>query len=77
MPCETAGDTRASNSPLDRAAAADGDSDEEECGRFGYLRGIRDTALSLEFRFANGNREAFPYSLAGSGDVQPIRRPAA
>ena len=60
-----------SNSPLDRAAAADVDCDEEECGCFGYLRGIRDTALSLEFRFANGNREAFPYSWLGPLTYNP------
>ena len=60
-----------SNSPLDRAAAADVDGDEEECLCFGYLRGIRDTALSLEFRFANGNREAFPYSWLGPLTYNP------
>ena len=65
-----AGQSR-SNSPLDRVAAADGDGDEEECGCFGYLRGIRDTALSLEFRFANGNREAFPYCWLGPATYNP------
>src|ERR1700685_1991330 len=58
-------------SPLDRAAAADVDSDEEECLAFGYLRGIRDQSLSLEFRFANGNREAFPYSWLGPATYNP------
>ena len=47
------------------------DSDEEECLAFGYLRGIRDQALSLEFRFANGNREAFPYSWLGPATYNP------
>lgn len=65
-----AGQSR-SNSPLDRVAAADADADEEECGCFGYLRGIRDTALSLEFRFANGNRQAFPYSWLGPVTYNP------
>lgn len=65
-----AGQSR-SNSPHDRVAAADVDTDEEECGCFGYLRGIRDTALSLEFRFANGNREAFPYSWLGPVTYNP------
>ena len=58
-------------SPFDRAAVADGDSDEEECLAFGYLRGIRDQALCLEFRFANGNREAFPYSWLGPATYNP------
>ena len=58
-------------SPFDRAAVADGDSDEEECLAFGFLRGIRDQALSLEFRFANGNREAFPYSWLGPMKYDP------
>ena len=52
-------------------AAADADADEEECACFGYLRGIRDQALSLEFRFANGNREAFPYSWLGPATYNP------
>jgi hypothetical protein len=58
-------------SPLDRTAATDVDSDEEECLAFGYLRGIRDQALSLEFRFANGNREAFPYTWLGPATYNP------
>ena len=65
-----AGQSR-SNSPLDRIAAADADADEEECLCFGYLRGIRDTALTLEFRFANGNRQAFPYSWLGPATYNP------
>ena len=60
-----------SNSPLDRAGGADGDCDEEECLCFGYLRGIRDTALSLELRFADGNRQAFPYSWLGPATYNP------
>jgi hypothetical protein len=39
--------------------------DEEECRAFGYLRGIRDRALSIEFRFADGNSQAFPYTWLG------------
>src|SRR6266849_4859790 len=45
--------------------------DEEECPAFGYLRGIRDRALSLEFRFASGNSEAFPYSWLGPMKYNP------
>ena len=65
-----AGQSR-SNSPLDRVAAADADADEEECLCFGYLRGIRDTALSLEVRLVNGNRQAFPYSWLGPATYNP------
>ena len=58
-------------SPLDRVAAAEVDSEEEECVAFGYLRGIRDRALSLELRLANGNRQAFPYSWLGPMAYNP------
>ncbi len=46
-------------------AASDPNADEEECRAFGYLRGIRDRALSIEFRFANGRSQAFPYHWLG------------
>ena len=49
----------------------DAGSDEAECPAFGYPRGIRDAALSLEFRFANGNCEAFPYSWLGTAMYNP------
>ena len=45
--------------------------DEEHCRGFGYLRGIGDQARSLEFRFANGNRKAFPYSWLGPAEYNP------
>ena len=45
--------------------------DEEDCRAFGYLRGIGDRAWSLELRFANGNREAFPYSWLGPAKYNP------
>lgn len=45
--------------------------DEEACAAFGYLRGIRDRALSLECRFANGNSKAFPYSWLGPSTYNP------
>jgi hypothetical protein len=65
--------------PLPRSAAAsdrgtapaDPNSDEEECRAFGYLRGIRDRALSIEFRFADGHSLAFPYSSLGTMQYQP------
>jgi hypothetical protein len=52
-------------------AATDPNSDEEECRAFGYLRGIRDRALSLEFRFADGHSLAFPYTWLGTMKYQP------
>ena len=45
--------------------------DEEECPAFGYLRGIRDRALSIEFRLAGGNSAAFPYSWLGPVQYNP------
>jgi hypothetical protein len=41
------------------------ETDEQECPAFGYLRGVRDRAISLEFRLRTGNRRAFPYSWLG------------
>jgi hypothetical protein len=45
--------------------------EEEECLSFGYLRGIRDQARSIEFRFANNNRQAFPYGWLGPVQYNP------
>ena len=70
LPCEPAGQPRPA-SPLDRVAAAEVDSEEEECVAFGYLRGIRDRAMSLELRLANGNRQSFPYSWLGPMTYNP------
>ncbi len=39
--------------------------DEENCVVFGYLRGIRDRALHLQFRLHTGDTESFPYSWLG------------
>jgi hypothetical protein len=58
-------------SPPDRGGPAETDSEEEECLAFGYLRGIRDRALSLELRFADGNRVAYPYSWLGPASYNP------
>ncbi len=45
--------------------------EEEACPAFGYLRGIRDRALAVEFRFRTGNSEWFPYSLLGPWRYNP------
>jgi hypothetical protein len=41
------------------------------CKAFGYLRGLRDSATSVEFRFLNGNSTWFPYSLMGMWKYNP------
>ena len=51
-----------------RSSAAE---EEEECAAFGYLRGVRDRALHVEFRLANGNTEAFPYAWLGPVRYNP------
>jgi hypothetical protein len=38
---------------------------------FGYLRGIRDTASAVEFRFRNGTSRWFPYSWLGPWQYDP------
>jgi len=51
----------------------DGDADEADasCAAFGYLRGIRDQAASLELRFKNGNSMWFPYNWLGTWQYNP------
>jgi hypothetical protein len=44
---------------------------EASCEAFGYLRGIRDQATSLEFRFRDGNSFFFPYGLMGVWQYVP------
>src|ERR1700722_627744 len=50
---------------------AEGDETEASCKAFGYLRGIRDSATSVEFRFRDGNSTWFPYSLMGTWKHNP------
>ncbi|HLJ95440.1 MAG TPA: hypothetical protein VKU02_19845 [Gemmataceae bacterium] len=47
------------------------DAEASSCGAFGYLRGIRDTAAAVEFRFRDGNSFWFPYSWMGSVQFNP------
>src|SRR3974377_1834322 len=50
----------------------DGDGgDEGSCAAFGYLRGIRDSSKSVEFRFLSGNSMWFPYSWLGPWRYDP------
>jgi hypothetical protein len=44
---------------------------EASCKAFGYLRGIRDSAAAIEFRFLDGNSTWFPYSLMGTWQYNP------
>jgi hypothetical protein len=44
---------------------------EGSCGAFGYLRGIRDQATSVEFRFRDGNSTFFPYGWMGPWQYNP------
>lgn len=39
-----------------------GDSAEESCPAYGYLRGLRERAIAVEFRFRDGNSDWFSYS---------------
>lgn len=39
--------------------------EEPCCAAFGYLRGLHERAAMVEFRFRDGNAEAFPYSWLG------------
>ena len=49
----------------------EGEAEEASCGAFGYLRGIRDSATSVEFRFRDGNSTFFPYGLMGVWKYNP------
>lgn len=47
------------------------DPGEASCGAFGYLRGIRDHASAVEFRFRDGNSMWFPYAWLGTWKFNP------
>src|SRR5437870_278270 len=50
---------------------AEADGGEASCGAFGYLRGIRDQAAAVEFRFRDGNSFWFPYGWLGTWQYNP------
>lgn len=58
----------ASNPPAKETEADEG---EASFPAFGYLRGIRDHATSVEFRFLDGNSTWFPYALMGTWKYNP------
>jgi hypothetical protein len=47
------------------------DAGEASCAAFGYLRGIRDSAAAVEFRFRDGNSTWFPYNWLGTWHFNP------
>ena len=47
------------------------ESGEASCPAFGYLRGIRDRADAVEFRFKDGNSVWFPYGWLGTWRYNP------
>ena len=47
------------------------DSDEAACPAFGFLRGLRDKALAVEFRLAAGDTVTIPYSWLGPVRFNP------
>ncbi len=53
--------------------AKDGEAEaaEASCEAFGYLRGIRDQATAVEFRFRTGNSMFFPYGWMGPWQYYP------
>jgi hypothetical protein len=50
----------------DKAAA-----EEDSCAAFGFLRGLHERALAVEFRFRDGNSDWFPYSWLGPWRYNP------
>ncbi len=54
-------------------SSAEPDTEETEAssGAFGYLRGLRDHASSLELRFRDGNSRWFPYGWLGPWQYNP------
>jgi hypothetical protein len=50
---------------------AETDGAEASCGAFGYLRGIRDAAAAVEFRFRDGNSRWFNYAWLGTWQYNP------
>lgn len=53
------------------AGPAAPEKDEEACAAFGYLRGTRDRALAVEFRYRDGNSDWFAYGHLESWRYNP------
>jgi len=52
-------------------ARKDAEGEEVSCGAFGYLRGIKDRANVVEFRFRAGHTMWFPYGWLGPCRFDP------
>jgi hypothetical protein len=50
---------------------SESDGGEASCAAFGYLRGIRDEGVSVEFRFRDGTSAWFPYGWLGPWRYHP------
>lgn len=50
---------------------SDAEGAEASCAAFGYLRGIREQAAAVEFRFRDGNSMWFPYGWLGTWQHNP------
>jgi len=50
---------------------AEADGTEASCKAFGYLRGLRASAASVEFRLRDGNSTWFSYSWMGTWQYNP------
>jgi hypothetical protein len=44
---------------------------EESCAAYGFLRGLHDRGLMVEFRFKDGNSLSFPYGWLGPVQFNP------
>lgn len=63
-----------SRSPLterERSLILDDADNLENCGYFGWLRGVKERSVMLEFRKADGNIRAVAYSWVESFDFDP------
>ena len=47
------------------------EAEEGSCAAFGFVRGLRDRASTIEFRFRDGNTMWFPYTLLGQCRFDP------
>jgi len=57
--------------PLVAPVKKEAEAEEASCAAFGYLRGIKDRASAVEFRFRAGNTVWFPYAWLGPCRFDP------
>ena len=56
---------------LPKPASKSVETDEESCSAFGYLRGLHEKALAIEFQMRTGDKEYFPYAWLGPWRYNP------